>query len=280
MKRKIFIGIPALHGKVTPQTQTALACANIEAAGLGWELQEYRWSRDSIITHARNVLLAKFRDSGADEMLWVDSDLGWGPGVFTRLMHHRGDIIAGAYRTKNETERYPVRTFHNPLAWIDGASGLMEVESVPLGFCRMSRAAAEGLAEADKDKWFYAASDEKIKCVGVFETGLVDNVYWGEDFFVCRKWRALGGKVYVDPELPLHHVGDDGTLYSGVYGNWLRKQDPVASAPIVAARPELSAAIDLLRQKWASGDMQTLFAAAAGETQPFALLDQMGEAAE
>ena len=31
--------------------------------------------------------------------------------------------------------------------------------------------------------------------------------YFAEDFAFCRRWRDIGGKVYLCPDVPLDHVG-------------------------------------------------------------------------
>lgn len=36
--------------------------------------------------------------------------------------------------------------------------------------------------------------------------------YFSEDYTFCRRWRALGGKVFADPQLTVHHTGEK--LYS------------------------------------------------------------------
>jgi hypothetical protein len=56
---------------------------------------------------------------------------------------------------------------------------------------------------------------------------LFDNIhdgaeYWGEDFSFCRRWRAIGGRVWLDPELELHHVGFK--TFSGRIGDWLKRR--------------------------------------------------------
>ena len=43
--------------------------------------------------------------------------------------------------------------------------------------------------------------------VGLFDDAVVDNQYEGEDFAFCRRWRALGGEVWVDMLSPINHTG-------------------------------------------------------------------------
>ena len=35
----------------------------------------------------------------------------------------------------------------------------------------------------------------------------VDNRYLSEDYTFCRRWQALGGEIWLDPNTKLNHVG-------------------------------------------------------------------------
>ena len=226
-QRHVFVAIPTLNGKLKRHTEAALTCAEIEASGLGWKMQRFYWSQDSIIEHARNVLVAKFRQTDCTDMLCVDSDVAWGPGVFTKLMLHNVDLVAGAYRTKNEIEKYMVRTFPDVLAHIDEATGLLEVETVPAGFLRLTRACVERMVDAHQDEWFFAANCADLKIHRLFAISLQGHSLVGEDFLFCKRWRAIGGKVWVDTTLPMHHIGRKGAMFTGTYGDFLRRHNAV-----------------------------------------------------
>ena len=42
-----------------------------------------------------------------------------------------------------------------------------------------------------------------------FDTALdpVDNRYLSEDYFFCRLWQQLGGKIWLEPSIKLNHIG-------------------------------------------------------------------------
>jgi hypothetical protein len=46
--------------------------------------------------------------------------------------------------------------------------------------------------------------------------------YLSEDYAFCRRWRDMGGKVYVDVDTPLQHLGQ--MAYSGNLFQSLRAQ--------------------------------------------------------
>lgn len=229
--KKVFVAIPTLNGKLADATEAALKWIHLEAAGLDWKVEEFRWVGDSLIVHARNVCAAKFLETGCTDIFWLDADVGFGPGVFTRLMSYPVDFVAGIYRVKNDEERYPLKWLPKPELHADPLTGLLEVESVPFGCVRLSRVVVEKLRDACAEDWFTANCAEGMKCWPVFNTEIRERQFWGEDFYFCRRWRELGGQVWVDPELRLQHVGAEFNpetgeatpkRFIGKLGDWLR----------------------------------------------------------
>lgn len=219
--RHVFLAIPTLTGKCLPGTETAINFMKMEAECNGWQVTEYRWAQDSLISHARNVLVAKFMEHDATDLLFLDSDVAFGPGVFSRLMTHQPEIVAGVYRAKCDEVRYPVAPIDGG-ALQDTETGLLEVKHIPFGLVRIRRSAIEKLIAAEPDNWFYANNADRTKCHALFNTEISDRTFWGEDFYFCNKWRAIGGRVYVDPEFRLAHVNSDGKSYAGSFAEWLR----------------------------------------------------------
>jgi hypothetical protein len=143
-----------------------------------------------------------------------------------RLLSHKTDFVAGMYRFKNDNESYPFRylentaTVINPETGEPAANGVIEVESVPIGFSRISRSAMERLIEAHKDKTFVHGSLKEFTCHLLFDVHYSNGQYWGEDFVFCKKFRDIGGKIYVDPDIKLGHIGQK--VYAGDFDKWLR----------------------------------------------------------
>lgn len=226
MSKRIFIAIPTLTGKPTPQTETALQCAAMESMGLGWKCKIFRWSHDSLIQRARNVILAKFLKSGYTDLVCVDDDVAWGPGVFTKLMLHDVEFVCGMYRKKLDDECYAV----NMVAPVTPTEkGLIEAEAVPFGFVRMTRDAVKKISAHYADQWFAPHEEPTLKAPNIFATDVVDHVFVGEDFMFCRRWKEMGGAIHIDVDLPLHHVSrDTGKMFSGTFRKWLVKEGLIA----------------------------------------------------
>jgi hypothetical protein len=225
MKRKVFLAIPCLQKRFCDQTEMAIQLLAMECAGLGYEFEQFRWCGDSIVAHARNVCMAKFFKSDATDLFFLDSDVACGPGVFSRILNHRVDFVAGIYRTKTEPEKYAVRWAVEPgeKLYPDEKTGLLAANGVPFGFVRITREAINAMVKFYADLWFMSHIERKLKCWALFDNTLVNHEFEGEDFAFCRRWREMGGKVWVDPELPLVHVANDGTRYHGHLGEFLRK---------------------------------------------------------
>lgn len=221
MERRILIGTPSINGRRKKASEVAVQCAMLEASGLHWDCEDFIRACDSVISNSRNVLFGKFMAGNYTDMLWLDSDVGIGPGCFTRLMQHPVDFVAAVPRTKYPVERYPVRWLADMGQHVDPAHGLRQAEGVPFGCVRITRAVGEKMVEAHKHL-SYRVGDADHPNWCIFDHVFRDGQYWGEDFVFCQRWRALGGAVWVDAEIPTTHVRRKGESYSGHLGNWLR----------------------------------------------------------
>jgi hypothetical protein len=239
--RKVFFAVPAHTGDATCGTLTSIvqSIATLQSLGLDFELQA--WVGDSLLPHARNVLIAKFMASDCTDLVMIDADLAWGMDALMALLKAPVELVAGVYRFKNDNERYPIR-------YLDGAQALevtddiAEVAEVPLGFARINRAGVERMIEAHKRRTYRHSSAPDLICHLLFDLeyrefadGEMHNGvygdYWGEDYVFCNKFREAGGRVYIiDPEIELTHIGKKS--YTGSLGGYLRKrQEPPDMIP-------------------------------------------------
>jgi hypothetical protein len=59
--------------------------------------------------------------------------------------------------------------------------------------------------------------------VDLFNHGAHEGVWWGEDYAFCRRWNAIGGEIWVVPDLDLtHHSKTEA--FPGNYHEWLLRQ--------------------------------------------------------
>ncbi len=181
------------------------------------------------LCRARNGLFATFVASGATDMLCVDSDVGWAPGSVERIMSHPVDLVFGAYPRKADgPPSYSVRGFSeraekmrcvDPVTGEDAQGGLIQVQGGPAGFLRITKKCADELLHAYGNRW---AHDEAVpggKAWQLFEAGFSEEEHlsWSEDIEFCRKYTAIGGKVWLDPWLTFEHYGKK--VYRGCIGH-------------------------------------------------------------
>jgi hypothetical protein len=219
---KVFIAIPCLSGDIKARTFRSIVQTLLELLSQGIMVDIHVRESDSIIPNARNVLTGAFLASDCTDLLWVDSDVSWEVGAVSRLLSHPVDFVAGAYRHKRDIESYPVAWLPKEELWTD-ENGLLEVDCVPFGFCRLTRACVEKMAEAHKDRSFVDKDAPTVTSYCLFDLEFKNGQYWGEDFVFCKRWQALGGKVHLDPEISLGHTGNK--TFQGDIGKWLKKPD-------------------------------------------------------
>lgn len=225
--KSVFIAIPCYSGLMAPQTEESVARAVEQMKALGWGVQIHRHIGDSVIVRARNVLLAQFLASSCTDMVCLDDDLAWDGDELVRLVSHPEDFVAGGYRAKNDVENYFLGFLETPEIW-SNERGLIEVDRVPAGFLKLSRACVERMVTS----FAHLAFDDPMAPNGqawcLFNFELRHNRLWGEDYIFCVRWREIGGKVWIDPELTLSHVGKpdrDGNskVYTGRIGDWMKR---------------------------------------------------------
>lgn len=166
------------------------------------------------VDDARNAVAQAFLASDASELVFLDADVSWEPAALIALCGFDRDVVGGVYPYRREaSEGMPVRG----LAGAEPQAGLVEVEGLPTGFLRIRRCVIERLAAAAPH---YRRGGETHPLL--FERSLEDGERWGGDINFCRRWRALGGKVFAATELRLGHCGK--TLSVDSLGSALRRQ--------------------------------------------------------
>lgn len=163
---------------------------------------------------ARNKLLTMFLEDCplASDLFWIDDDVGsWPPLKLIEWLTRPEDFIAGAYRVKDADDdvEFPIDLVTDEKGALVERDGLIEANKVAGGFIRMRRHVVEMLAaNANKFWWVDRKTGVNKEYHNVFEMGRgEDGRWWAEDFVMCKKWRDLGGEIWVDPSMPLSHRG-------------------------------------------------------------------------
>lgn len=167
---------------------------------------------ESQVHRGRNACVARFIASGASHLLFIDADIGFSADAAFRLLAHREPLVGGTYRVKDASvTRYACL----PLPKAERtAAGLVEVEGLPGGFMMISRdcvmrmtGAYQHLKHASRFTNDPPPEPWEHHLFQLFGNPIVDGVEWGEDLSFCRRWREIGGRVWLDPHILLQHWG-------------------------------------------------------------------------
>lgn len=228
--RNIFVAMPNYSGELNDLTQASVDRLQTQITARGWSYVTRRHMNDSLITRARNVLLAEFLASPCTDMLCLDDDLAWDGDEAMKLLDYPVDFVGGVYRAKISDPLYFVRWCDRPDLVADPEIGLLEVEGIPAGFMKLSRACVERMVMSFPHLQFSDETAPNGMAWALFDFALEGGRYWGEDYVFCKRWREIGGRIWIDPDMTLKHVGKsnkDGIakVYTGNLGHWLRNRE-------------------------------------------------------
>jgi hypothetical protein len=207
--RKLMIAIPAYDGKLNIKTSFALTDLVVKASHFGVQVQLSHLSGCSLITKARNVLVANFLESDCTDMLFVDADIVVDADSVLRLLalSTGKDITAGMYTRRAEDRKFFLDIYidqNNTLEFDD--HGMLRVENVATGFMMIQRHVIEKMIQ-NHPEWRYFNDFYNRDEYCLFDFELSNGQYIGEDYTFCKRARADGFTVFVDPEITLPHVG-------------------------------------------------------------------------
>ena len=197
--RKVLIGTPAYDGRVDVWFANSL----VNTVRMSYEKETIvvpvYMAYDSLVQRARNDLVRLAIEEDFDDLIFIDSDQEWNPEWIFQLLDHDADVVGGTVVKKSDTPAFNVKALPEGLK---EENGLMEVECVGTGFMKISKDALKKVWEVSPEY-----QNEGRLCRMVFDIQIMDGQLVSEDNVFCRKWRDLGGKVYIDPSMTCNHIG-------------------------------------------------------------------------
>jgi hypothetical protein len=159
----------------------------------------------------RDLLTTDFLRSGAKYMLCVDSDQGWTVKQLESLMAHDVEAVSALNTKKDIANRIM------PAIW-SGEKGLVNEKTligahyVGAGFLLLRRDMVLGMFEKYRDL-AYPVDGVDIKngaAVALWHPICHegDVIRLSEDYSFCKRWKDMGGRFWVDPEVIVEHVGE------------------------------------------------------------------------
>jgi hypothetical protein len=216
---KIVIATPFYEMKGFSPYISSLAKTLAMLAKVGIEFDYWELSGDSYVDRARNTIARRFLDSGADHLIFIDSDMSWDLESFSNLMKAPEDIVGGAYPCKNNWEFYSVviDTDSDGYPIVNEETGLIQAWGVPTGFMKIHRSVFERLIPhvntyEDGDTTFY----------NFFGRIVEGGKSYGEDISFCIRAGNIGIKKWIEPRCSLSHYGVKE--WNGNYHDYLMRQ--------------------------------------------------------
>jgi hypothetical protein len=229
----IVVGTPCFGGVVTQDYAMSLIRLTVFAQQAGFDVAVLMLGNDALITRARSAIAAKFLDNpAATHLLFVDADITFTPELVLRLLQFDKDFVAGFYPAKIIDWQQSLQRFGSSNETVEEA-GLAYVGDVctgkdlkkengfatgvyaGTGFQLIKRNVFEKLMKAHpelKYKQLHAfprSSQPSDNLYALFDC-MIDpdsGVYLSEDYAFCRRWRALGGEIWLDLTSKLVHSG-------------------------------------------------------------------------
>ncbi len=243
-QQRVHICMPCYSGMLTESTfMSYIKWSNTcRQLGLDWTMETM--TNESLISRARNTLVAKFLNNPTStHLMFIDADIGWEPWHLLVMLNRDVDVIGGLYPMKTLPVKWVVNGFDGAET---GPDGLQEVSKTGTGFMLVKRHVFEKLNSHPAVKPFNndiglpKELDKYLKTY--YDTAVRENRYYSEDWTFCENWRDMGGKVWVDKRVLLKHTGTyvfdfaaQEPLYKALHE--MAQQNPQSMPSAVTAAP-------------------------------------------
>jgi hypothetical protein len=235
--RKILIATPCYGGLVTDHYLISLLGLTrlLDRNAIEFDV---RTISDSLITRARNAMASAFlHESSFTHLLFIDADLGFDPAALLRYLSFDKDIVCGVYPLKrldvpairassaptDEIAEAASYLYSSTLSVRDDnrpENGFLRAEYGATGFMLIARSVIERMAEAYPELRYdgdHALSAGRAQAkYAFFDTMIADGAFLPEDYSFCKRWRAIGGEIWLDLTSRFSHVG--AYVYKGDLG--------------------------------------------------------------
>jgi hypothetical protein len=207
---RVHICMPCYGGMLTESTfMSYIKWANTcRQLGIEWTMETM--TNESLISRARNTLVAKFLNNpDSTHLMFIDADIGWEPWHLLVLLDSQKDVVGGLYPMKTLPIKWVVNGFENAEVSEDG--NLQEVSKTGTGFMLVKRNVFDKLNVHQAVKPFKndiglpVELDPYMKTY--YDTAVREGRYYSEDWTFCENWRDIGGKVWIDKRVLLKHTG-------------------------------------------------------------------------
>lgn len=205
----LHIGIPCYGGMVSEPTMTSFLRFTLLAAqvGLQWSLDTM--VNESLVTRARNNLMAKMMtNEKATHFMFIDADIRFQPDSILHMIACDKDVIGGLYPKKALPVNYVINL--QPQTKVQG--DIFTVDTMGTGFLLFKRDVYTKLIAAHPETKYVddvgLGKQFEPMMYSIFDCKIDERGhYLSEDWLFCRRWAALGGEIWAHGKVLLNHIG-------------------------------------------------------------------------
>ena len=199
----------------------------------------FQLMKSSLVTQGRNLCVAAFLSSKADQMCFIDADISFSVRSIYRMYECPYEVSLVPYPMKTvdankfrqddikrpsdhpDTKGYIFPVELTNMDAINMHNGFVEIKKGPAGCMMIKRSAFDKLIKAYPDltvkqtTMINGKMVERPNYYNFFDTyySKKTKLYLGEDFNFCKLWTDIGGKIYALADEEISHVGEK--MYSG-----------------------------------------------------------------
>lgn len=199
------------------------ACVNSAIQELGLKLHVIR--NVANVDMARALLVKQaLSEPDCDRVLFIDSDVAFGPAQIAKLLSHDKDIVALPYVNRHDKVpalqllpafyAEPVET--RGITFGPGDRPLLRIRGAGTGCLAITRKVFETMAP------FYQIDHLGLRAwfaCGVFwDDALKDYAYYSDDYSFCARAREAGFELWCDTSEPILHYSSVDKAWLNIFG--------------------------------------------------------------
>ncbi len=228
----LVVATPCFGGMVTQIYMKSIIALLQAGAAVGFEVTIEMLGYESLITRGRNTLITRFLDRrDATHLFFIDADIGFAIEQVARMLSFDVEFVAGMYPLKlidwgngglqralegEDLETAPLRYVGAPCegAEHEERDGFVTGLYAGTGFMLLQRCVLTRLIAAHPTTAYNASHTGADLSASAHRYALFDCMiepdtghYLSEDYTFCRRWRDIGGTIWLDTRGSLTHVG-------------------------------------------------------------------------
>jgi glycosyltransferase involved in cell wall biosynthesis len=218
-KGKVVFCTPSLSGPTAPYIKSLEASIPLIVAA-GWEEGYAQQIACPYISAARANMLRAALDAKADVIVFIDYDVSWdNPADLLTLIETEGDVVAGTYRPKIDDEQYmgTIECNADFTPQVRESDGAIRAKLIPAGFLKITKHAVDQFMLNYPELCYGPMYHQSVD---LFNHGVHERIWWGEDYSFARRWRDKCGDLWIVPNLGLDHNAGS-KVYRGNFHQYL-----------------------------------------------------------